>query len=141
MFARCSKGWSAYGVTRQCDSPAFIIDLSLDISIVPILVGAIGTVKEEHYGRILAPFLARDDTFCVVSSDFCHWYVDFPFNYHHLLMALLGARAFPIPSTILSIHQSIHRLCNCLGLLPSGLHPIFPYTSPYRPLITRQWSF
>ncbi|THH19853.1 hypothetical protein EW146_g1383 [Bondarzewia mesenterica] len=44
-----------------------------DISIVPILVGAINKDKEVFFGRILAPYLARDDTFCVISSDFCHW--------------------------------------------------------------------
>lgn len=27
------------------------------------------------YGRLIAPYLTREDTFCVVSSDFCHWYV------------------------------------------------------------------
>jgi MEMO1 family protein len=47
----------------------------LDIAIVPILVGSISESKEASFGRLLSPFLARDDTFCVVSSDFCHWYV------------------------------------------------------------------
>ena len=45
----------------------------IDIKIVPILVGAIGAQKENSFGKILAPYLAKDDTFCVVSSDFCHW--------------------------------------------------------------------
>lgn len=44
-----------------------------DISIVPILVGAINYDKEVTYGKLLAPYLAREDTFFVVSSDFCHW--------------------------------------------------------------------
>ncbi|OBZ79339.1 Protein MEMO1 [Grifola frondosa] len=44
----------------------------VDIRIVPILVGAIDQDKEAAFGRILAPYLARDDTFCVISSDFCH---------------------------------------------------------------------
>ena len=47
-----------------------------DISIVPILVGGISTDKEEFFGRLLAPHLAREDTLCVVSSDFCHWQVE-----------------------------------------------------------------
>lgn len=46
---------------------------SIDISIVPIMVGAIDKIKEAAYGHLLAPYLAREDTFCVVSSDFCHW--------------------------------------------------------------------
>ena len=49
----------------------------LDISIVPILVGAINRETEVRFGSIIAPFLAREDTFCVVSSDFCHWYLRF----------------------------------------------------------------
>ena len=44
-----------------------------DITIVPILVGAISTTKEDHFGRILAPYLADPANFFVVSSDFCHW--------------------------------------------------------------------
>lgn len=46
-----------------------------DISIVPIMVGAIDKSAERTFGRTLAPFLTRDDTLCIVSSDFCHWYV------------------------------------------------------------------
>lgn len=48
-------------------------DRSSDIKVVPILVGSIGRDKEASFGQLLAPYLARDDTFCVVSSDFCHW--------------------------------------------------------------------
>lgn len=45
----------------------------MNITVVPILIGAIDKEKEEQFGRLLAPYIARDDTFCVVSSDFCHW--------------------------------------------------------------------
>lgn len=45
----------------------------MDIKIVPILVGAINTDAEARFGALLAPYLAREDTFTVVSSDFCHW--------------------------------------------------------------------
>jgi len=45
----------------------------MDIKIVPILVGAINKAEEKLYGKLLAPYLAKDDTFSVVSSDFCHW--------------------------------------------------------------------
>lgn len=47
----------------------------LDIQIVPILIGAINKDAEATFGALLAPYLAREDTFTVVSSDFCHWYV------------------------------------------------------------------
>ena len=43
-----------------------------DISIVPIL-GAIDEKKEETFRRILAPYLASEDTLFVIFSDFCHW--------------------------------------------------------------------
>ncbi|KAG8748514.1 hypothetical protein FRC10_003647 [Ceratobasidium sp. 414] len=44
----------------------------IDIKIVPILVGAIDKTSEAHFGAALAPYLAKPDTICVVSSDFCH---------------------------------------------------------------------
>lgn len=46
---------------------------SMDIKIVPIVVGALKYETETEFGALLAPYLARSDTFCVVSSDFCHW--------------------------------------------------------------------
>ncbi|KAI0094658.1 MEMO1 family [Irpex rosettiformis] len=54
-----------------------------DISIVPILVGAIDKEKEEVYGRIIAPYLAEEDTICVISSDFCHWGTRFQYTYYY----------------------------------------------------------
>jgi len=48
---------------------------SMDIKIVPILVGTMNKTKEKEYGSLLAPHLSRPDTFCIVSSDFCHWCV------------------------------------------------------------------
>jgi predicted class III extradiol MEMO1 family dioxygenase len=47
-----------------------------DIALVPILVGAIKKTDEAFYGSLLAPYLAADDTFFVISSDFCHWFVE-----------------------------------------------------------------
>lgn len=69
MCVRCSKGEDA--IPRVC----FEVNhpFRLDISIVPILVGAIDRETEARFGKVIAPFLAREDTFCVVSSDFCHW--------------------------------------------------------------------
>lgn len=66
----------------------------MDIKIVPILVGAIDKEKEVAFGRTLAPYLARDDTFCVVSSDFCHWYDRpySPYSSHTHLMPFIQTR-------------------------------------------------
>jgi hypothetical protein len=47
----------------------------MDIKIVPVLVGSLETAHEAQFGKLLAPYLSREDTFTVVSSDFCHWYV------------------------------------------------------------------
>jgi len=44
-----------------------------DIRIVPIVVGSISERVEASFGSILSPYLASDDTFFVISSDFCHW--------------------------------------------------------------------
>lgn len=46
-----------------------------DIKVVPIVVGGISKDDEAFFGELLAPFLAQEDTFCVVSSDFCHWWI------------------------------------------------------------------
>ncbi|KAI0078919.1 UPF0103-domain-containing protein [Panus rudis PR-1116 ss-1] len=54
-----------------------------DITIVPILVGAINKSKEDFFGQILAPYLARDDTIFVTSSDFCHWGTRFRYTFYY----------------------------------------------------------
>jgi MEMO1 family protein len=46
-----------------------------EIKIIPILVGSLETEDEAAFGKLLAPYLTREDTFAIVSSDFCHWYV------------------------------------------------------------------
>lgn len=52
-----------------------------EIKIVPVLVGSLGTEDEAAFGKLLAPYLTREDTFTIVSSDFCHWYVHFRAEY------------------------------------------------------------
>ncbi|KAF5312608.1 hypothetical protein D9619_003218 [Psilocybe cf. subviscida] len=54
-----------------------------DISIVPIVVGNISKETEAQYGALLAPYLARDDTLFVISSDFCHWGTRFSYTYYY----------------------------------------------------------
>ncbi|TFL02798.1 UPF0103-domain-containing protein [Pterulicium gracile] len=54
-----------------------------DIKIVPIVVGSISQFVESHYGQIIAPYLAEPDTFCVVSSDFCHWGTRFSYTFYY----------------------------------------------------------
>ncbi|KAF8591887.1 UPF0103-domain-containing protein [Ramaria rubella] len=54
-----------------------------DISVVPILVGGVSKDKEASFGRLLAPYFAREDTLCVVSSDFCHWGTRFQYTHYY----------------------------------------------------------
>ena len=54
-----------------------------DVKIVPIVVGSISQSVESQYGQIIAPYLAEPDTFCVVSSDFCHWGTRFSYTFYY----------------------------------------------------------
>lgn len=89
-----------------------------DISIVPILVGAIDKDSEDAYGNLLAPYLAREDTIFVVSSDFCHWGQRFQYTYyypeppptHRPAIRLSRANASPADLERHPIHQSIRAL-------------------------------
>jgi len=74
----------------------------MDITVVPILVGAINQDKEADFGRLLMPYLSRDDTFCVVSSDFCHWYAYQCSANPWLLKWFVGERDFLTHITTLS---------------------------------------
>ncbi|KII93516.1 hypothetical protein PLICRDRAFT_49554 [Plicaturopsis crispa FD-325 SS-3] len=103
----------------------------IDISIVPIMVGAIDQIKEAAYGHLLAPYLAREDTFCVVSSDFCHWGSRFSYTHYYPeppptdTPAVRLSRADPSPPTLSTfpIHASIsaldHEAMDILTLPPS----------------------
>ncbi|KAL5495242.1 hypothetical protein ACEPAI_705 [Sanghuangporus weigelae] len=55
----------------------------IDIKIIPILVGAISKESEQAFGKLLSPYLSRKDTFCVVSSDFCHWGTRFQYTFYY----------------------------------------------------------
>jgi AmmeMemoRadiSam system protein B len=43
------------------------------VTIVPVLVGALPAEKEVEFGRIFARYLADPENLFVISSDFCHW--------------------------------------------------------------------
>ncbi|KAF9786933.1 UPF0103-domain-containing protein [Thelephora terrestris] len=101
----------------------------LSVSIIPILVGAINREAEVRFGKLIAPFLAREDTFCVVSSDFCHWGTRFSYTFYYPepppsdAEAIILSRGGPPPSADHSIHQSIsvldHEAMGILTLPPS----------------------
>lgn len=86
-----------------------------DIMIVPIVVGTLSQRLEATFGSLLAPYLARDDTFCVVSSDFCHWGSRFSYTYYYLEPAPSDSPAISLtrasePTPSHPIHASIRRL-------------------------------
>ncbi|KAF8626546.1 hypothetical protein AX15_004848 [Amanita polypyramis BW_CC] len=86
-----------------------------DIHIVPIVVGAISQSTEATTGALLAPYLAREDTLFVISSDFCHWGARFSYTFYYpepapgsTVAVRLSRTTAPSPSH--PIHQSIGRL-------------------------------
>ncbi|KAH8102624.1 UPF0103-domain-containing protein [Cristinia sonorae] len=87
-----------------------------NIHIVPILIGGIRKDKEEKFGAILAPYLARDDTIFVVSSDFCHWGTRFQYTFYYPgtpelpQSALRLSRNGKAPNPDYPIHKSITAL-------------------------------
>ncbi|KAI8806570.1 MEMO1 family [Cladochytrium replicatum] len=54
---------------------------STPFTVVPILVGALSTTKEEFFGKLLSPYLKNPHTLFIVSSDFCHWGSRFSYVY------------------------------------------------------------
>ncbi|KAI9453996.1 UPF0103-domain-containing protein [Russula earlei] len=105
-----------------------------EISIVPVLVGAIDKKKEETFGRILAPYLASADTFFVVSSDFCHWGTRFSYTLYFPQyppgptppVRLSQSSALPRELSTFPIHESIsaldHEAMELVTLPPSTAH-------------------
>ena len=43
------------------------------ISVLPIMCGALSESEEAQFGKLLAPIIARHDIVSVISSDFCHY--------------------------------------------------------------------
>ncbi|KAG6911931.1 hypothetical protein DXG01_000178 [Tephrocybe rancida] len=100
-----------------------------NIKIVPIVVGAISKEVEASFGSLLAPYLDREDTFCVVSSDFCHWGTRFSYTYYYPEAAPSNSPAVKLsrstaPTPANPIHQSIrqldHEAMDILTLPPSS---------------------
>ncbi|KAK0506152.1 MEMO1 family [Armillaria luteobubalina] len=103
-----------------------------DISIVPIVVGSVSKEDEAAYGALLAPYLDREDTFCVISSDFCHWGTRFSYTFYYpsstpgtagvRLTRSLTTSANPIHT---SIGQLDHEAMDILTLPPAEAHTEF----------------
>jgi AmmeMemoRadiSam system protein B len=114
-----------------------------DISIVPILVGAIDKTKEETFGRILAPYFASEDTFFVISSDFCHWGTRFSYTFYFSQspseittpIRLSRSTTSPHDLTTFPIHESIsaldHEAMELITLPPSTAHQAHVFFADY----------
>lgn len=53
---------------------------SLDVRVVPLLVGSLSPRMAERYAQILEPYAVDPATMFVVSSDFCHWGMRFRYT-------------------------------------------------------------
>ncbi|KIJ45285.1 hypothetical protein M422DRAFT_30133 [Sphaerobolus stellatus SS14] len=93
-----------------------------DVALVPILVGAISKEKEVSFGSLLAQYLDKEDTICIVSSDFCHWGTRFQYTFyypsapnpnsddHPVGQRLSRGQALPSTITTFPIYASIEAL-------------------------------
>jgi len=83
-----------------------------EITIVPILVGALNEDREIFYGKILAPYLADPENLFIISSDFCHWGSRFDYTYYRASPSSTPQRLLTGTATqlLIPIHESIHAL-------------------------------
>lgn len=54
-----------------------------EIQLIPIMVGNLTKLKEIQYGDILSQYFRKDKNLFIISSDFCHWGMNFDFNYYN----------------------------------------------------------
>ena len=54
-----------------------------DIKLLPIMVGSLSPKSEEYFGKIFAEYLKDDKTLFIISSDFCHWGINFDYMPHN----------------------------------------------------------
>jgi AmmeMemoRadiSam system protein B len=54
-----------------------------EIQLIPVMVGNLTKLKEIQYGDILSQYFRKDKNLFVISSDFCHWGMNFDFNYYN----------------------------------------------------------
>lgn len=111
------------------DDPFLIASFySKDITIVPVLVGALTEDREAFYGGILAPYLNSPDTFFVISSDFCHWQVQKNvLHYSDLIYFFFGLGELDshILTIIQSQRQALHPVYYCRVPHLRQLHTLF----------------
>lgn len=77
---------------------------------MPILVGSVSEKTEARFGAVLAPYLAAENTFFVISSDFCHWCVLFAAPY---VSSIQFNKGNEIP-----VHTLLHETYRCFRNSP-----------------------
>lgn len=50
--------------------------------LIPIMVGSTNPATEAAFGKLLAPYIADEESAFVISSDFCHWGSRFGYTYY-----------------------------------------------------------
>jgi AmmeMemoRadiSam system protein B len=91
--------------------------------LVPLLVGSTGVEAERKFGRILAPYLADEGTFFVISSDFCHWGTRFRYTYYLPKTGPAITSLKATPKTGAPISDSIERVDRqCMDACETGSH-------------------
>ncbi len=99
------------------------------VKLVPIVVGEVSKRQEEGYGKALEEYMRDTETLFVVSSDFCHWGIDFDYMYYrkedgqiHECIEKLDKRAMSmieqnnIPGFYAYLEETENTIC--------GRHPI-----------------
>eukprot|EP01022_Parablepharisma_sp_SALTPOND_P028313 TRINITY_DN70785_c1_g1_i1.p1 TRINITY_DN70785_c1_g1~~TRINITY_DN70785_c1_g1_i1.p1 ORF type:complete len:366 (+),score=26.85 TRINITY_DN70785_c1_g1_i1:104-1099(+) len=90
-IAKLSRLKGFQSLTYRQDEEEHSIEMQLPLlkymlnnkaKIVPIVVGDLREDQEKHFGEIMAGYFEDDDTLFVVSSDFCHWGLDFDYMYY-----------------------------------------------------------
>lgn len=83
MFAQVSMDDEEEEHSLEMHMPWVAKTFHTRVKVVPIIVGSLDARSAREYGHILAPYLANEKTFFIISSDFCHWGQRFRYTYHN----------------------------------------------------------
>lgn len=70
-----------HSIEMQCPFLRYIFG-EKDFKLIPLIVGKTNLEQDRKYAEILAEYYAQPETLFVISTDFCHWGVQFRFIYH-----------------------------------------------------------
>ncbi|KAK6333138.1 hypothetical protein TWF718_010960 [Orbilia javanica] len=98
--------------------------------VVPILVGAINSASEKHFGKVLSNYLDDPENAFIISSDFCHWGHRFSYQFYIPSPGLQGTNLRRSGAGILQgsqeIWKSIEQLDQAaIDAIETGVHDTF----------------